>query len=202
MNGRAATRAALTVGFKMTVLVVAGLVLVFLLLGLGGWAVGLYNALVALRNQVEQAWSNIDVLLKQRRDELTKAIEVVKGVKNFEQETLMKVTEARAKAGTAAGAAGAGAAMAESAAIRGFFAVAESYPELKSNQNFLNLQERIGAIEGQIADRRELYNDSVNLFNTRIEQFPDNIAAGILGYRRYEYFKATEEEKADVKIQF
>ncbi len=184
-------------------LIAAG-VMLFAALGLLGWAIGLYNALVALKNQVEQAWANIDVLLKQRRDELGKLIDVVKGVKNFEQETLMKVTEARTRAaGAAPGSAGAvQAAQAESAAIRGFFAVAEAYPELKSNANFSQLQERISAIEGQIADRREVYNDSVNNFNTRIEQFPDTLLARVLGYQRREYFRASEAEKEDLKVQF
>lgn len=178
-------------------------VLGFLALALGGWAVGVYNGLVALKNQLEQAWANIDVLLKQRRDELTKLIDTVKGVKEFEQETLFKVTEARTRAMNAgSGSSAAAAASAESAAIKGFFAVAEAYPALQSNQNFRQLQDRISSIESQITDRREVYNDAVNNYNTRIAIFPDSIFAGMLNYDRKEYFRVTEAEKEDVKVQF
>jgi len=184
------------------VLVGAG-ILVFMGLALRGWAVGVYNGLVALKNQLEQAWANIDVLLKQRRDELSKLIDTVKGVKDFEQGTLMKVTEARTRAagaqGTAAAVAAAGA---ESAAIRGFFAVAESYPTLQADQNFRQLQERIASIESQISDRREVFNDAVNNFNTKIAIFPDSIFAGMLHYARHEYFRVEEADKQDVKVQF
>jgi LemA protein len=185
----------------MPLLVAAG-VLLFVALGIGGWAVGLYNALIALRYQVDQTWANIDVLLKQRRDELTKAIDTVKGLKNFEQETLRQVTEARGRASATLGAGNVAAASAESAAIRGFFAVAEAYPELKSDQGFLKLQANISSLEGQIADRREVYNDAVNTFNTRIAQFPDSVFASLLGYARREYFRVAEADKEDVKVQF
>ena len=162
---------------------IAGGILAFMALALGGWAVGVYNGLVALKNQLEQAWANIDVLLKQRRDELTKLIDTVKGVKDFEQTTLMKVTEARTRAQGAQGTAAAvSAASAEGAAIRGFFAVAEAYPVLQANQNFKQLQERISSIESQISDRREVFNDAVNNYNTRIAIFPDSFFAGMLGY--------------------
>lgn len=186
----------------MTLLITMG-ALLFVVLGVGGWAVGLYNALIALRYQADQTWSNIDVLLKQRRDELTKAIDTVKGMKNFEQETLRQVTEARGRAASATGPIGSvAAAAAEGAAIRGFFAVAEAYPELKSDQGFLKLQANISSLEGQIADRREFYNDAVNTFNTRIAQFPDSVFAGLLGYTRREYFRVAEADKEDVKVQF
>jgi LemA protein len=186
----------------MGILVAAG-ILVFMVLAAGGWAVGVYNGLISLRNQVEQAWANIDVLLKQRRDELDKLVDTVKGVKNFEQETLIKITEARSRASAAtSSSAAAAAATAENTAIRGFFAVAEAYPELKSNQNFQQLQQRVSGIEGQIADRREAFNDVVNNYNTRIQVFPDSVFAGMLGCQRHEYFHASEEEKADVKVQF
>ncbi len=175
----------------------------FVGLGVLGWAVGIYNGLVALKHQVEEAWSNIDVILKQRHDELGKLIEVVKGAKNFEQETLLKVTEARTRFSQAANPAQAmAAAAAETVAIRGLFAVAEAYPDLKSNQNFIQLQQRVSGLESQIADRREVYNDTVNNFNTRIEQFPDLVFARVLAYARKEYFKVEEADKDDVKIAF
>ena len=185
------------------IVIIVGGVLALGSLALGGWAIGIYNSLVSIKNSVEQAFSNIDVLLKQRHNELTKLVEVVKGVKDFEQETLVKVTEARKQfdmAGNQAQALAAGAA--EGLAISGLFAVAEQYPELKSNQNFMQLQTRISELEDQIADRREVYNDSVNIFNTRIEQFPDTLVANLLNYRRRQYFKVSEEHRKDVKISF
>jgi LemA protein len=186
----------------MGVMIAAG-ILVFAVIAVAGWAVSTYNALVAMKNQVEQAWANIDVLLKQRRDELLKLIDTVKGVKDFESGTLKAVTEARGRAAGAVGtAASVAAASAESAAIRGFFAVAEAYPQLQSNQNFKQLQERISAIENQVADRRELYNDSVNSYNTGIAVFPDSIFAGILGYQRQQYYRVDEADKSDVKVKF
>jgi LemA protein len=186
----------------MAALVFGG-ILFFAGLALVGWAVGAYNALVSLKNQMEQAWANIDVLLKQRRDELTKLIETVKGVKDFEQGTLMKVVEARSAALQApAGSAGAAAAGAESSALRGLLVVAENYPQLKSDANFRQLQERISGLESQIADRREVFNESVNNYNTRIAQFPDSLFAGMLGYARHEYFRVEEAEKADVQVKF
>jgi LemA protein len=165
--------------------------------------VGIYNALVALKNAIEMAWSNIDVLLKQRHDELVKLLEVVKGVRDFEQGTLVKVTEARAAyeaAGTRHQAIAA--AQAEGLALRGLFAVAEAYPQLKADANFMQLQTRVSELENQIADRREAYNDTVNLFNTRIEQFPDNLFAGLLNYRRREYFRPDAAETKDVDLSF
>jgi LemA protein len=178
-------------------------ILVFGALGIGGWAVGAYNALIALNNTLDQAWANIDVLLKQRRDELTKLIDTVKGVKDFEQGTLMALTQARSHAASAQGTASAvAAAGAESSALRGFFAVAEAYPQLQADKNFQELQERISAIETSIADRREVFNDAVNNYNTRIAQFPDSIFAGFLRYQRHEYYKVEEADKADLKVQF
>lgn len=178
-------------------------ILLFFIMGVAGWVIGIYNGLVALKNNVDQAWSNIDVILKQRHNELTKLLEVVKGVKNFEQETLIKVTQARAmydKAGSQASQqAGA---QAVSGALKGLFAVAEAYPELKANQNFTQLQSRISELEEQIADRREMYNDTVNFFNTRIEQFPDTLVASMLNYRRRRYFRVDPVFKQDVKIHF
>jgi LemA protein len=184
-------------------LVVFGVAAVLVLVAVVGWGVGAYNGLIALNNTLEQTWANIDVLLKQRRDELTKLIDTVKGVKEFEQGTLTALTLARTRAagaqGTASSVAAAGA---ESAAVRGFFAVAEAYPQLQSNKNFQDLQQRISSLETQIADRRETFNDAVNNFNTRIAQFPDSIFAGMLGYRRHGYYTVEEADKADVTVRF
>ena len=178
-------------------------VLVLALLAAGLWAMGAYNALVAIKNSIDLAWSNMEVLLKQRHDELGKLVEVVKGSRDFEQQTLQKVIEARS-AFSAAGSraqAMAGAA-AESAALRGLFAVAEAYPDLKASASCASLQQRISQLEDQVADRREGYNDSVNIFNTRIAQFPDNMLAGFLDYHRHEYFKVEVVDTQDVAIDF
>ena len=183
-------------------LVVLGLA-VFAVIGVVGWGVGSYNALIALNNTLDQSWANIDVLLKQRRDELTKLIDTVKGVKDFEQGTLVALTQARSHAAEAQGTASAvSAAGAESAAMHGFFAVAEAYPQLQSNKNFLELQQSIASLETQIAERREVFNDAVNNYNTRIIQFPDSIFAGMLRYQRHAYYQVDEADKADVKVQF
>lgn len=187
----------------MVALLVTLAVLAFVALVLGGWVVSLYNSLVQVRTAVDQAWSNIDVLLKQRHDVLTKLIEVVKGAKNFEQETLEKVISARnryAQAGNQAQAlAGA---QAEGLALRQLFALAESYPDLKANANFMQLQAEIGRLEEAIADRRELYNASVNINNTRLEQFPDMLLAKAAGLRQRDYFKVEDADKQDVAIKF
>jgi LemA protein len=178
-------------------------VLALLAVVLGGWAVGLYNSLVQVRTMVDQAWANIDVLLKQRHDQLTKLIEVVKGAKDFEQGTLEKVIQARSRYAEAGSPSQALAgAQAEGAALRQLFALAESYPDLKANANFLQLQAEIGRLEDAIADRREGYNNAVNVNNTRKAQFPDMLLAGLAGLSHRDYFQADEADKQDVTIKF
>ena len=140
------------------------------------YSVSLYNNLVTLKHGVSKAWANIDVLLKQRHDELPKLVEVCKQYKQFEQETLQRVIAARSQVQTAREGQDIEAlAKAEGvmrASLGGLFAVAEAYPDLKTNQNFMQLQTRITGLENGIADRREVYNDSVNIYNVGIEQFP------------------------------
>jgi LemA protein len=168
-----------------------------------GYFVSLYNNLVSLKNSIGKAWSNIDVLLKQRHDELSKLLESVKGYMNFEKEVLLKVTEARsayANAKTIPEKAKADTMMAST--LKSLFAVAENYPQLKANELFVQFQSRITQIESEIADRREFYNDSVFTFNTRIEQLPDIFIARMLGYTPKELFKAAEADKQDVDVKF
>jgi LemA protein len=184
------------------VLVVVGF-LVLLALGAAGWGVGFYNSLVAVRNQVDQAWANIDVLLKQRHDELVKLIEVVKGAKDFEQGTLEKVIAARnSYAGAGSRSEAVAGAQAEGLALKQLFALAEAYPDLKTNQNFQDLQHRISGLEESIADRRELYNEAVNVCNTRFQQFPGSLLAGGLGFYPRDYLKVDEADRADVAVKF
>ena len=165
----------------------------------------LYNGLVALKHAVAKAWANIDVVLKQRHDELPKLVEVCKQYKEFEQTTLQRVIEARslvqqARESHDVGALG-GAEGVLRASLGRLFAVAEAYPELKANENFMQLQQRITTLENTLADRRELYNDAVNLNNVRVEQFPDVLVARLFGFADHPLLEFSSVEKADVDIK-
>ncbi len=164
-----------------------------------------YNGLVQLKHNIAKAWANIDVLLKQRHDELPKLVEVCRQYKQFEQETLARVTEARARVAKAREAHDVPALGAAENLLRAglgqIFAVAEAYPELKANEHFMQLQTRITALENAIADRREWYNESVNLHNVRIEQFPDLIIARMFSYTEQPLLQFSVAEKADVDLK-
>ena len=164
-----------------------------------------YNGLVQLKHNIAKAWANIDVLLKQRHDELPKLVEVCRQYKQFEQETLARVTEARARVAKAREAHDVPALGAAENLLRAglgqIFAVAEAYPELKANEHFMQLQTRITALENSIADRREWYNESVNLHNVRIEQFPDLIIARMFRYTEQPLLQFSVAEKADVDLK-
>ncbi len=169
------------------------------------YGIMIYNNLVSLKHNVSQAWSNIDVLLKQRHDELPKLVETCKQYMGFEKDTLVKVMEARSQVANAR-AAGDIAALgpAESMLRMGLgnlFAVAEDYPELKASESFQHLQTRITGLENQIADRREYYNESVNNNNIRIEQFPDVIVARLFKFGPRDLLEFSEEEKRDVDVK-
>ena len=163
-----------------------------------------YNSLVSVKNNVEKAWSNISVLLMQRNDELPKLIDTCRQYMQHEQATLEKVIQARKQVNEARDQHDVAALGEAESALRmglgGLFAVAESYPELKSNQNFLMLQTRITGLENQIADRREFYNDSVYINNVRVQQFPDLIVARLLGFTKESLLKFSSEELADVDV--
>lgn len=163
-----------------------------------------YNSLVSIKQNVEKAWANIDILLKQRNDELPKLIDTCKAYMAHEAQTLEKVIQARMGADSARQTQDmAGLSKAEAglqASLGGLFAVAESYPDLKANQNFINLQSRITGLENQIADRREFYNDSVNNNNVRIKQFPEIIVASLFNFERAEMLKFTAEELQDIDV--
>ena len=164
-----------------------------------------YNGLVQLKHNIAKAWANIDVLLKQRHDELPKLVEVCRQYKQFEQETLARVTEARARVAKAREAHDVPALGAAENLLRAglgqIFAVAEAYPELKANEHFMQLQTRITALENSIADRREWYNESVNLHNVRIEQFPDLIITRMFSYTEQPLLQFSVAEKADVDLK-
>lgn len=165
--------------------------------------VGIYNGLVEVNNNVDKAWANIDVLLKQRHDEIPKLIAVCEGYKNFERSTLEAVMKARSQYTTASSEGDkVQAAGMLSGAVRGLLAVAESYPDLKTSQNFLQLQQRVSGLEESLADRREFYNNSVNILNTRILQIPDSFFAPMLGLKSRTMYQVTEADKKDVEIKF
>lgn len=184
----------------MGMLIFLGVVVVVVIYG-----ISLYNHLVGVKHAVSKAWANIDVLLKQRHDELPKLVEVCKQYKQFKQATLQKVIEARAQVHDARERQDIGAlGQAESALRTGLgsiFAVAEAYPELKANENFLRLQNRITALENGIADRRELYNESVNINNVQIEVFPASIIASMFNFGEKPLLEFTANEKTDVDIK-
>lgn len=167
------------------------------------YIVSIFNGLVSLRNNMDRAWANIDVLLKQRADLIPNLVEAVKGYMKYERGVLEDITRMRAEVLSAEGpAAKARASERMSSALKTLFAVAENYPQLRASENFLKLQEQLSAIENQIADRREFYNNSVLLYNTRIHYFPDMLLALPMGLKDKEYFKVLETEKANVEVKF
>ena len=185
----------------MTLIVLLGFAIVAF--GIATYIGTMYNGLVQLRNDIEKAWSNIDIMLKQRHDELAKLLDVCKGYADFERGTLQKITEARSRYSQAVTVdQKVQADQGMTSALRGFFAVAENYPDLKANAQFVTLQKRISELESQIADRREYYNDSVNTFNVRIQQMPDTLVASFMGLTPHSLFHVEEADKADVLMTF
>jgi len=172
----------------------AWLVILAVLIGVAVW---LYNSLVGLRNQVRNAWSQIDVQLKRRHDLIPNLVTAVKGYLQHEREVFERVAEARTRAMAASGAAQAGAAEgALSRAVSGLIAVMERYPDLKANANVLALQEELVTTENRIGFARQLYNDMVARYNTRQQVFPVNLAAAALGFRAAEFFQMDATERA------
>jgi LemA protein len=163
----------------------------------------LYNQLVSLRNRIENAWAQIDVQLKRRYDLIPNLVETVKGYASHERETLEKVIQARNMAVSATGVEGQ--AQAEnmlSGALKSLFAVSEAYPDLKANQNFMQLQEELTGTEGRIAYARQFYNDSVYKYNTKIQSFPAVIIANMFRFTEREYFETDDESRGPVQVQF
>lgn len=180
-----------------------GTLLVFGIIGIIVYGVGIYNTLVRLSNNIDKAWSNIDVILKQRHDELPKLVDVCNSYMKHERETLEAVTNARSAYSRSTSIDDR--AKAENQLTRALgklFAVAEQYPDLKANQEFLNVQQRISALESTIADRREFYNDSVNLYNIRIEQIPALWVAQQIGYRARPLLTVAPTDREDVRLPF
>lgn len=168
------------------------------------YLIAIYNRLVNLKHNATKAWSNIDVLLKQRHDELPKLIDTCKEYMQYERETLEKVINARSRAASARASGDIGALGAAEGALRiglgQLFALAEDYPDLKANETFQHLQARITGLEDSIADRREFYNESVNLNNIGIEEFPDVIIARFFNFKSFQLLEFEQSELADVNV--
>jgi len=180
------------------------LIFVVVLIVIVAWVVGMYNGLVRLRNQVKEAWAQVDVQLKRRFDLIPNLMETVKGYMKHERETLEAVTQARAaiSGATTIGERG----QAESgltAALGRLFAVSESYPDLKASQNFLALQEELTSTENKISFSRQFYNNSVMDLNNKVQMFPSNIIAGMFNFSQEEFFELTEEAQREApKVDF
>lgn len=180
---------------------IIGLILILLISAV--FFVLLFNGLIQLQNNIAKAWANIDVLLKQRSNEIPNLVACVKGYMSHEKVTLEKLTKARSVLSSTDS-------MTRKAAVDDMvskslntvFAVAESYPDLKASENFIQLQQRLSGLENELADRREFYNDTVTIYNTKIYSIPDMLIARLFGFQNKEWFKATPEDKQFVQISF
>lgn len=176
-----------------------GIVVIFIIF----W-IGTYNSLVKFRNRVEESWAQIDVQLKRRYDLIPNLVETVKGYAKHEQETLSKVVELRNQLGKANLNRNDQMEINDqlSGALRNLFALREAYPDLKANQNFLMLQEELTQTENKIAYSRQLYNNTVMKYNTKIESIPTNIVASVHHFHKREMLQIKEEEKENVQVKF
>ena len=176
-------------------------VLVLILFGLISWFLTVYNGLIQVKENIKKSWANIDVLLMQRSDEIPILVKVLKSFVKHEKKMFDSIMEARSfYLGARSVSEKADAVSEMSSALRSVFALSEAYPELRSNDNFLKLQERISGLENDIADRRELYNESVNNYNIRIQSLPDAFIASSMKLAAEEMFKVVEKKKKDVDI--
>ena len=176
-------------------------VIVLLIIGSVSWFFTIYNGLIHVKENIKKSWANIDVLLMQRSDEIPKLIKVLRSFVKHEKTMFDNVMDARESyLGANSITEKADADNQISGALKSVFALSEAYPELRSNDNFLNLQDRISGLENEIADRRELYNESVNNYNIRIQSLPDVVIANAMGLNQEEMFKVDEAKKKDVDI--
>ena len=176
-------------------------VIVLIIIGIISWFFTVYNGLIQVKENIKKSWANIDVLLMQRSDEIPKLIKVLKSFVKHEKKMFDNIMDARTSylgANSVSEKADADNQMSE--ALKSVFALSEAYPELGSNNNFLKLQERISGLENEIADRREMYNESVNNYNIRIQSLPDMFIANTLGLPQEEMFKVDENKKKDIDI--
>ncbi len=180
------------------------LIVVIVLAVLAVWIVGMYNKLVRLRNQVRNAWSQIDVQLKRRHDLIPNLVETAKGYMKHERETLEEITKARAQAMEAKSVGETAKAEGQlQGALSKFYLVVENYPDLKANQNFLSLQEELTSTENKVGFSRQFYNDQVMQYNNRIESVPTNIVAGMFNFDKSEFFELeSPAERAVPNVSF
>jgi len=182
---------------------IAILILGAIVLGVGAWLVSSYNMMVRLRNMVQNSWAQIDVQLKRRFDLVPNLIETVKGYATHEKEVLEKVTQARSMIQSAQS-------MEQrqqaenmlTSTLRSLFAVAEAYPELKANQNFLDLQQQLADLEGKIAFARQFYNDTTMKYNMTIQSFPTNLLAGMFSFQFIPYFEVDDIQRQAIQVKF
>jgi len=167
------------------------------------WLIGVYNGLIKLRNRTDEAWSDIDVQLKRRHDLIPNLVETVKGYASHEKQLFENVTKARSEAMQAkTPEEHAKAENALTATLKSLFAVAENYPELRASENFAKLQDELSDTENKIQASRRFYNGNVRDFNTRMQVFPNNLIAGILGFKKYEFFEIEEMERETPEVKF
>ena len=184
----------------MDILMIVIIVIVIIIIGT---VIHMYNSLVGLRNRVKNSYSQIDVQLKRRNDLIPNLVETVKGYASHEKGVLEEVTKARASVMSASSVEEISAADNQlTGALKSLFAVAESYPDLKANSNFQQLQKELSDTEDKIAYSRQFYNDIVLKFNNSCQQFPSNLIAGLFGFKEEEFFKAPETEKAVPQVEF
>ncbi|PLS32034.1 LemA family protein [Bifidobacterium margollesii] len=183
---------------NLTVVILVVIVAIVLI-----WAVMTYNALVSLRNKVDNGWSQIDVQLKRRADLIPNLVETVKGYASHESQTFQAVTEARARAAAATTTAERAAAEQQvGQALMNLLATAEAYPQLQANQNFIDLQGQLRELEEKIAYARQFFNDIVLKYNTKIQTVPSNIVAGMFHFTEREFFKVEESDRAVPQVRF
>ena len=183
----------------MTTLIVVGVIVVVAV-----FVIGMYNSLVRLRNQVDNAWSQIDVQLKRRHDLIPNLMETAKGYMKHERETFEAITEARSRAMGAGSVSEASKAEGGlSGALSNFMLVVENYPDLKANQNFLSLQEELSSTENKIAFSRQAYNDGVMVFNNKTQMFPSSVIAGMFNFSKRDFFEIENAAEREVpKVSF
>jgi LemA protein len=181
-----------------------GLVFLGIIVALVFIVIGMYNTLIQLRNQVKNAWSQIDVQLKRRHDLIPNLVETAKGYMVHERQTLENITAARSRAMQAESVGDKAKAEGElNGVMSKFFLVVENYPDLKANQNFLALQEELTSTENKIAFSRQAYNDQVLFYNNKIQMFPSNILAGMFNFQQSEFFQVEDKAERDVpKVSF
>ncbi|NIP33041.1 LemA family protein [Candidatus Saccharibacteria bacterium] len=167
------------------------------------WLIGVYNGLIKLRNRTDEAWSDIDVQLKRRHDLIPNLVETVKGYASHEKKLFENVTKARSEAMQAkTPEEHAKAENALTATLKSLFAVAENYPELRASENFAKLQDELSDTENKIQASRRFYNGNVRDFNTRMQVFPNNLIASMLGFKKYEFFEIEEMERETPEVKF